>query len=864
MRVYAALLHLYPRSFRAEYGDELLAVFRARTRDAMGPRARVVLWLDILADTIASATAAHVDLARQDVKSALRTVSRSPGFSITVVLVAALGIGATAAAFAVTDHVLLRPLPFVRPDRLVKLYQDQSFRGYSRMETSPPNFVDWRRESRSFAGMGAYTSWSSNVLGASEPVRLDGALVTGAVFGVLGVPPALGRTLTTIDDQDGTARGLVISYRLWTTQFGGRADVLGQSVQLDDEPHIVVGVMPPSFNFPSRETSFWAPLRFTGELMEDRTNWWLDVVARLKDGVSLEQARAEMQGIAAQLAQAYPAANARNGITVIEMRDLVTRQARLTLWALTGASLCMLLIACTNLASLLLSRTLDRHKELSVRAALGAGRDRLVRQMLTENILLTAIGGAIGGIAAAAVVPLVTRLVPISLPIAEVPALDGRLFAICLLVTVGTGVLFGVLPSLKLASSASLEGLKDGMRTGVSRATERLRSSLVVGEITASMMLIVCAGLLLQALWRVQAVDPGFQAEGVLTLSTSLPMPKYSDTQPRQRFYAQVLGEVRSLPGVRQAGYISFLPMVMRGGIWPITVDGQRSDPENAHMASLRLVTPGFFDTLRIPVLQGRDVRDTDRPDGPRVTLVSESFVRRHWPGLDPIGRRVAFAFGDLEVVGVVQDIKVRGLERESEPQLYLAASQVPDGSIIYYSPKELVVSAVGDPRALVPLVRAAVARADPLVPISNIRPLSEIVEADTAARVVQVRVLGAFAATAILLAAVGLHGLLAFSVAARTREIGVRFALGATPGRVMRLVVGRGLVLAAFGIGVGLILAAWAASTLQALLFGVDPRNSVVYAMAVGVCLIVAVVGTALPALRAMRVDPLDAIRAE
>jgi len=304
--------------------------------------------------------------------------------------------------------------------------------------------------------------------------------------------------------------------------------------------------------------------------------------------------------------------------------------------------------------------------------------------------------------------------------------------------------------------------------------------------------------------------------------------------------------------------------MVMRGGIWPITVDGQRSDPENSHMASLRLVTPGFFDTLRIPVLQGRDVRDSDRPDGPRVTLVSESFVRRHWPGLDPIGRRVAFAFGDLEVVGVVKDIKVRGLERESEPQLYLAASQVPDGSIIYYSPKELVVSAVGELRTLVPLVRAAVARADPLVPISDIRPLSEIVEADTAARVVQVRVLGAFAATAILLAAVGLHGLLAFSVAARTREIGVRFALGATPGRVMRLVVGRGLVLAAFGIGVGLILAAWAASTLQALLFGVDPRNSAVYAMAVGVCLIVAVVGTALPALRAMRVDPLDAIRAE
>ena len=864
MRVYAALLHLYPRSFRAEYGDQLLGVYRARSREVTSLGGRATFWLEVLIDTLTSATAAHLDLARQDLKSALRTIARSPGFSATVVLVAALGIGATAAAFSVTDHVLLRPLPFARPDQLAKLYQDQSFRGYSRLETSPPNFLDWKQQSRSFEGLGAYTSWSSNVLGSGDPVRLDGALVTGSVFGVLGVPPALGRTLTGIDDRPDTARGIVISHRLWTTQFGGRADVLGQSIRLDDEPHTVVGVMPPSFNFPSRETTFWAPLRFTPELLEDRTNWWLQVVARRKDGVSLDQARAEMKGIAAQLAEAYPEANARNGVTVIDMRDQVTLQARLTLWALAGASLCMLLIACTNLASLLLSRTLDRHRELSVRAALGAGRDRLVRQMLTENVLLTAIGGVVGGIAAAAAVPLVTRLVPLTLPIADVPALDGRLFAICLLVTVGTGVLFGVLPSLRLASSASLDGLKDGMRTGVSRTTERLRSVLVVAEITASMLLVVCAGLLLQALWRVQAVDPGFQSAGVLTLRTSLPMPKYSDTAPRLRFYTQVLDEVRSLPGVRQAGYIGFLPMVMRGGIWPVTVDGQPATPDSPHTASLRIVTPGFFDTLRIPVLQGRDVRDADTKDTPRVSLVSESFVRRHWPGLDPIGRRVSFPFGDLEVVGVVKDIKVRGLERESEPQLYLAASQVPDGSIIFYSPKELVVSASGDPRALVPMIRSIVARADPLVPISDIRPLAEIVEADSAARVVQVRILGAFAATAILLAAVGLHGLLAFSVAARTREIGVRLALGATPGRVMRLVMSRGMTLAAVGIAVGLVLAAWAASALQSLLFGVDPRNSAVYATAIGVCLIVAVVGTALPALRAMRVDPLDAIRSE
>ena len=717
---------------------------------------------------------------------------------------------------------------------MAKIYQDQSFRGYSRMELSPPNFLDFKREGRSFVAMGAYTPWSSNVLGAEEPVRLDGANVTSDVFRALGVRPALGRPLTSIDDALDAPMTVVISHGLWMRLFGGRPEVLGQSILLDDEPHTIVGVMPASFNFPTRQSSFWAPFRFSGPPAEDRTNFYLNVVARLRDDVSIAQARAEMQGVAAQLAQAYPETNARNGATVIEMRDEVTRQARLTLWALAAASLCMLLIACTNLASLLLSRTLDRHRELSVRAALGAGRDRLVRQMLTENVLLTAIGGAIGGAVAAAAVPFVTRLVPISLPIADVPALDGRLFLICLLVTIGTGVLFGVLPSMKLASSASLDGLKDSARTGASQSTERLRSMLVVAEITASMVLIVCAGLLLQALWRVQAVDPGFQAQGVLTLRTSLPMPKYSATQTSQRFYTQVLDEVRSLPGVRQAGYISFLPMVMRGGIWAITVDGQRADAENPHVASLRLVTPGFFDALQVPVLQGRDVRDGDGPGTPRVAVVSESLVRRHWPGLDPLGRRVSFALGDLEVVGVVRDIKVRGLERESEPQIYLAASRVPDESLIFYSPKDLVIRAEGSLQALVPALRAAVARADPLVPLSDIRPLADIVEADSAARVVQVRVLGAFAAVAFLLAAVGLHGLLAFSVAARTREIGVRFALGATPAGVMRLVVGRGLLLASCGIGAGLVAAAWASSTLQTLLFGVDPRNPGVYGAAI------------------------------
>ncbi|HTM32704.1 MAG TPA: ABC transporter permease [Vicinamibacterales bacterium] len=865
MRWYRLILRLYPRSFRESYGAELEAVARSRAREAHGFLATMLFVIEVTADTIVSAAASHADIVRADLRSAFRTVRRSPAFAVTVMSVAALGIGATVVAFALTDHVLLRPLPFPEADRLLKLYQDQSFRGYSRMELSPPNFFDWQRESRTVEAMGAYTDWSANVLGAGEPIRLEGALVTGTVFSVLGVQPELGRALTSIDDRLDAPRALVISHGLWTSRFGGQPDALGQSVLIDDQPHTIVGVMPATFTFPSREATFWAPLRFEGELLSDRSNYFLDAIARRRAGVSIDEVRAEMNGIAAQLAKAYPDTNARNGATVIQLRDQVTRQARLTLWALTGASLCMLLIACTNLASLLLARALDHHRELSVRAALGAGRERLVRQLLTENVLLTAIGGLAGGLLAAGLVPFVTRLVPTSLPIPESPGVDFRLLGITALATAAAAVIAGLIPSTRLTRPQALQdGLREGARTGISRSTERLRSSLVVAQVTASMVLVICAGLLLEALWRVQGVDPGFVSDQVLTVGTSLPMPKYAVTGVRERFYDQVISQLRATPGVENAAYISFLPMVMRGGIWPVTVDGAPADPENPHMASLRLITPGFFDTLRVPLLAGRDFRADDRQGTLRVAIVSESFVKRHWPGLDAIGRRLAFPFGEANIAGVVRDIKVRGLERESEPQVYLASAQVPDNEIIYYGPKNLVVRTKGDLQALVPALRRIVATADPQVPLSDIRPLSEIVAADMEARVVQLRVLWAFAGLAVLLAAFGVHGVLACSVASRVREIGVRFALGATPGGVLRLVLGRGLWLAAAGVALGVVTAAWAASMLQSLLFGVDPRSAPVYGIAALVCLAMAAAGSLLPAVRAMRVNPVEAMRAE
>ena len=864
MRWYRALLRLYPQSFRAEYGDEMTAIFADRRRAVSGWGESVSLWFEALRDAVLNAPAIHADLLRQDLRTAMRALRRAPGFTMAAVLIAALGIGATTVTFGVADHVLVRPLPFPDPDRLVKLYQDQTFRGYSRMEVAPPNFLDWKRANRSFERLAAYTAQSGTLVGSGPPVRLNGVIATGDLFATLGVPAALGRGLTTADDRNGAERVLVISHRLWTTQFGGQATVIGQSVLLDDTPHVVVGVMPPHFNFPSREAAYWAPLRLTPSQLEDRTNWWLHSIGRLKDGVTLSQARAEMSAIAAQLAQAYPEANERNGIAVVTLRDEVSWRSRQMLWALAGAALCMLLIACTNLASLLLSRAIGRQRELAVRTALGAGRERLVRQMLTENMVIAGLGGVLGSTVAVLAVPLVARLVPTTLPIPESPGIDARLLMGSVLVTLATGLVFGALPALKVAAAATLTGLREGARGGTSRGTERLRSALVVAEVSVSLVLLVCAALLIQSLWRVQGVNPGFDSTGVLTLRTALPVPKYERTELRERFYRQVLSNLRSVPGVAQAAYISFLPMVMRGGIWPVTVDGQAEDPNHAHTASLRLVTPGFFETLAITRLAGRDLQDSDVQGAQRVAVVSRSFVDRHWPGQEAVGRRVSMPFGELTVVGVVGDVKVRGLERDSEPQLYMSSAQVPDGGLVFYAPKDLVVRTNGAPMALVPAVRAAVASADPQVPLSDIRPLAEVVADDTAARSVQVRVLAAFTIMAIVLAAAGLHGLLAFTVSARTREIGVRMAMGATRGRILRMVMIKGLALAATGTAAGSVAAVWAAGALRSLLFGVDPWEPTAYLAAIGVCAGVALAGSVLPALRATRVDPIEALRAE
>jgi predicted permease len=861
MRVYRALLRLYPGSFRAEYGDEMAAIFAARRREARG-LGRLVLWLETCVDVLLNALRAHADLLRQDLAFSARTMRRGPGFAVTAVAVAALGIGATTAAFSITDHILFRPLPFAQPDRLVRLWESQS--GYARTELSPANYRDWKRMSGSFESMGAFWSRAYNLGGEGPPERVEGGSLTADVFPVLGVTPELGRVFGPEDEEDGARPTVVLGQGLWQARFGGEESAVGREVRLDGVPYLVIGVMPPSFHFPTREAELWTSLSFEEMHDADRTNTYLGVVARLKNDVSLSQARADLALVTARLERAFPDGNARTGATVNGLRDELGDQARLLPLALLGAAGCVLLIACTNLTSLLLARAAARRKELAVRAALGAGRDRLVRQLLTESLILALAGGLIGVTLAAAAVPVLARLVPNQLPIADTPPLDVRVLGFALALTTATGIAFGLLPALRACGKAGVSGLQEGARAGVGGRRERARSALVVAEVTASVVLLVCCGLLLRALWRVQTVDPGFRADGVLTLRTALPEPRYGPTAAREQFYARVLPEVRALPTVTAAAYISYLPMVMRGGIWPVVVPGEPHAPGEQPKAALRFVTPGFFATLGIPLRAGRDVRESDTREAPFVAVVSESLARRHWPGQDAIGRRFQFGLAERTVVGVVGDIRVRGLERPSEPQVYLASPQVADSSIINYAPKDLVIRSTGDPAALLPAVREIVRRADREQPVSDVRLLSEIVDGETAARRVQVHVLAAFAAAAFLLAAVGLHGLLSYAVSTRAQEIGVRLALGARSAHILSMVLRDALTMAATGVAVGLVLAYAAGRGLQALLAGVRPGDAPTFLAATGLSVLMTVAGSLLPALRALRVDPLTAMREE
>ena len=859
MRLYRALLRLYPASFRNEYGDELTTVFRSRRAGARGVVDGVATAIMAVGDVVPNAIAVHAAMLGQDIRYCARTLRNAPGFAITAVLVVALGVGANTAAFSVADFALLRPLPFPKPGQLVKVWERTP--GYSTMEFSPGNYRDLKTAAQSYQAVGAFTSTAVNLVGSGEPTRLQAVRLTADVLPLLGVQPMLGRLFTAADTVAGHA--LVLGHELWQSQFGGDASVLGRQLILDGASYTVVGVMPRDFHFPTRDVALWTTLQFAAPDFEDRANNYLEVIGRLKDGVTVQAALTEANGISARLEREYPKANEHTSANVYRLADELSQRTRLLLIALCGASLCILLLACSNLASLLLARAAAREREIAVRAALGAGRERLIRQVVTESMVLAVVGGAAGILVAIAAVPALARLVPDTLPIGAQAGVDLRVLVFASAAIAFTGLGFGIVPAVRAAGPAGMRALREGARAGGGRK-QRARAILVAVEVMASVVLLVSSGLLMRAMWTVQDIDPGFVSQGVLTVRTALPWPKYESPMARERFYRNVLSGVRALPGVTSAAFITGLPMSMRGGIWPVSLRGDDQARDGSSAASLRFATPQFFSTLKIPVLRGRDIQATDDANHPYVAVVSKSFADRHWPRQDPIGQQFSIAFHDRVVVGVVGDVRVRGLERPSEPQVYVPSPQVEASSLIFYGPKDLIIRSDSPASVLVPALRRIVHAADPQQPLSNIQTLGDIVANETAPRLAQLRVLAMLAAIALLLAGVGIHGLLSFSVSRRSQEIGVWLALGAQRREIASIVAREGVMLAVAGIVPGVLVAYAAGRAMQSLLAGIRPNDPTTLGVAVGLCCAVTLIGCLRPALRACGVDPIAALRAE
>ncbi len=818
-----------------------------------------------LVNKLADAIRSHTEVVRQDLGWTIRSLRRSAGFTITAIIVAAMGIGATTAAFTLLDHVLLRPLPFPHAEQLTMLYQTQLSRGYSRIITSPANFRDWQSLGKSFESMGGYSGISVNLSGKGEPQRLNGTAITSDVLKVLEVRPAFGRGFNADDDRDGAPDVVLLSDNLASAMYGSAAAALDGTIRLDNQPHTIIGVMPAGFAFPAREVQLWTPLRFPDSVFsnpEDRSNLYVSVVARLRQGVSVDQAGAEMGLVGQQLERAYAKENAGIGIAVVGMHDVISPQSRMLVVAVFGAAFCVILIACANLANLLFVRSMMRKREIAIRIALGAVRERILRQLLTENLVLAIAGGVLGLLLGMIATPSLARLVPDALPISGVPQMNLRVFAFTAALTIVTCVAFGVAPALRASRQIDLNTLRG--RSAVADRSDRIRTVLVLAEVVCTIVLLVGSALLVKALWRIQSVDPGFRADNVLTLRTALPLPKYTDEASRTQFYSQVLTRARALPGVTSAAYISFLPMVFRGGIFPVSVPGAATDEASSVQATIRFVTPDFFATLGIPLRHGRDLSDRDTFKAPFVVVVSESLAQHLWPGQDPIGHQLNVAFFDRTVVGVVSDISTRGLERTSEPQIYLSSQQVPNGGLPAFAPKDLVVRASSNPASLAPALRRIIHEVDPEQSISDVRLLEDIILSQTESRRSQLRVLGAFTIIAFLLAAVGIYGLLSFAVSTRTQEVGVRLALGATPGNILSMFLRRGLTLGVGGLLIGVPLAYLATRSIGALLFNVEPNDLAIYAGASLLVLVMTLVGSFIPAVRAARVNPAISIRNE
>ena len=802
----------------------------------------------------------------QDLHYAARMQRKNPGFTIVAIIALALGIGANTAIFSVVNTVLLRALPYKDPDRLVIVWEDATKQGYPRDTPAAANFVDWRSQNTVFEGMAAIIDESFNLTGAGDPERLEGRRVSANLFSLLGVEPQIGRTFTTEEDQPGSNKVAVLSYGLWQRRFGGDSSIVGKPLSLNGETYTVVGVMPAHFQFPTSDDALWAPIALTPEDAANRGRHYLQVLARLKPGISLEQAQTEMSTIAARLAQQYPDSNTDLGAAVTSLHEQLVGDIRPALLILLGAVGLVLLIACANVANLLLARAAVRQKEIAVRVALGARRSRLIRQFLTESILLSTIGGVTGLAIAYGGLVLLRAFIPENISQARQVSIDPKVLGFTFLVSTITGLIFGLAPALQAARFNQTETLKEGGRDSATGSSgKRIRGLLVMAEVAVSLVLLIGAGLLINSFLRLRNVDPGFRADNLLTMRVVLPETKYSEFAPRSAFYTDLVRRVESLPGVKSAAVTTNLPLYRQGNSIGITIEGQPPPPPGKeNIVVTRIVSPKYFDTMSIPLLSGRGFTAQDTTTTPRVVVISETMARRYWPGEDPIGKRIGTGRIQrpqdwTQVVGVVKDVRQFELAADAKPQMYLPHTQRG-----FFPSDDLVVKTDVDPASMAATVRNAVWEIDKDQPVSNIRTMEEILLESIARQRFSMLLLAIFAAVALALAAVGIYGVMSYSVAQRTHEIGIRMALGAQTGAVLKLAVGYGLKLVIAGVALGLIAAFALTRVMATLLYGVTATDPATFALISFLLICVAALASYIPARRATKVDPIIALRYE
>ena len=804
----------------------------------------------------------------QDLRFGARMLRKNPGFALAAIFTLALGIGGNTAIFTITSSVLLKALPYQDPQQLISL-DAQSKDGQSHCCTLN-RFDVVQGRSQSFSAVAAATNDNFNLTGRGEPLQVPAARVSSGFFELLGVKPQLGRFFLPDESQPAGKQVIVISNELWHNRFGGDRNIIGQTVALDGSPYDVVGVLPAGIQFPFlAPADVWSPRYFEHTLFTPQRLrmgvGYLTIIARLRPGISHERAVAEMNVLHQQYHKENPTApdaDAGLSMVVTNLQDSVVANIRSMLLMLSGAVGLVLLIACANVASLLLSRALSRRKEIAVRSALGAQRSALIRQLLTESVLLALLGGALGlGLSWAATKYLATlgnNNLPQGMPI----TMDARVLLFMVAISVLTGIIFGIFPALQLSKTNVNQTLRDEGRgsTGGHRRVQ-LRGLLVVGQVALSLLLLIGAGLLVRSFSQLLRVDPGFDPQNVLTMNVSLPTVKYAEPQKQVAFFDDLVRRVSAVPGVRSAAISAALPLVPKR-ITPVLPEGQPEVPlAERPFIIIEAINPSWFRTLHVPLQAGREFTDADNADAPKVVVVNQALARRYWPGQNPIGKHIALGRQTpSEVVGVAADVKNRGLALDAQVQLYFPFSQLPWGNM------NLLVRTVNDPHAMVSAIRAQIAAIDADQPVTNIQTVDELMDGSRAQPRFILLVLGIFSAVALVLAIVGIYGVLAYSVAQRRQELGIRLALGAEKSDILRLVVGQGLSLTMIGVGIGLVLAlalSWLmASMLSGVLYKISARDLTTFVLAPVVFMVIALIASYLPARKATQVDPNEALR--